>query len=263
MAKGKVKTVNVVGDIHGQIKYFEEVIKGKRNLILLGDYVDLGLNSKEVLYKVRGLLKSPTNRAILGNHDEQFLRFLTTNLDEVWHIQWLEEKSYQTYESFLPKTHMKQFDDIINLYKKYGNDLFNDYKNFKKVNDKWLKIREYMWDKHESVLVMLSKLPIYIEEGEYVFVHAGVDLRKNSKEWWKTPSNRMMRVFKEFINEENKTNKTFVVGHTSSYRASRELGLGQHHGILDLSKDKKHRKIFCDNGSPFKKLELLTLKIKV
>lgn len=257
-----MKTYNVVGDIHGQIKYFEEAIKGKRNLILLGDYVDLGLNSKEVLYKVRDLLKVKSNQAIIGNHDEQFLRFLTTNLDEVWYIKWLEEKSYQTYESFLPKTEMKHFDDIINLYKEYGDELFSDYKNFKKVNDKWYKIRQYMWDKHESVLTMLSKLPVYIEIGDYLFVHGGVDLRKYGKEWWKTPSNRMVRTFTEYILEPNTTNKIIVTGHTSTYRVARELGLGQHHGILDLSKDKKHRKIFCDNGMPFKKVELLTLKIK-
>lgn len=256
-----VKTYNVIGDIHGQITYFEEITKGKRNLILLGDYVDLGLNSKEVLYKVRDLLKNKNNQAILGNHDEQFLRFLGTNLDEVWHVKWLEEKSYQTYESFLNKEMMKNFDDIINIYKKKGDKLFDEYKDFKYVNVKWQKVREYMWSRHESVLVMLSQLPLYIEVGDYVFVHAGVDLKQYGKEWWKTPSHKMMRVYTEFINEENKTGKVFVVGHTSSYRASRELGLGQHHGILDLSKDKKHKKIFCDCGSPFKKLELLTLKI--
>lgn len=257
-----MKTYNVVGDIHGQIKYFEEAVKGKRNLILLGDYVDLGVNSKEVLYKVRDILKNKNNQAIIGNHDEQFLRFLTTNLESVWNVQWLEEKSYQTYESFLPKAEMKHFDDIINLYKKEREKLFDDYKNFKKVNDKWLKIREYMWDKHESVLVMLSKLPVYIEIKDYLFVHAGVDLRKHKEEWWKTPSNRMVRVYSEYITEENLTNKVIVTGHTSSYRASKELGFGQHFGVLDLSKDKKHRKVFCDCGMPFKKIEVFQLQIK-
>ncbi|ASF39375.1 serine/threonine protein phosphatase [Halobacillus halophilus] len=70
----------VVSDIHGDIEKFEDVLQEasynpqEDQLILLGDYVDRGPCSRDVVAKVIDLVKNDGAIAIKGNHDDLFIR---------------------------------------------------------------------------------------------------------------------------------------------------------------------------------------------
>ncbi|KGP71296.1 metallophosphoesterase family protein [Pontibacillus yanchengensis] len=70
----------VVSDIHGEFYKLEEVLQEasfdskEDQLILLGDYIDRGPYSREVVAKVKELVEKQGAIAIKGNHDDLFIR---------------------------------------------------------------------------------------------------------------------------------------------------------------------------------------------
>src|SRR5699024_5633956 len=73
-----MKRILAISDIHGELKLFDSLLEklnydaDEDQLILLGDYIDRGPNSKGVLNRVSELKR---NGAIVlrGNHDEMML----------------------------------------------------------------------------------------------------------------------------------------------------------------------------------------------
>lgn len=110
----------VIGDIHGRIEALKEVLrKSKFNykedeLIILGDVVDGGVNTYEV---VEELLKIKNRTFIIGNHDEWFMNHIRTG----WSSElWLSQGGRATIDSYsknnklkLPKTHHDFFNSGI------------------------------------------------------------------------------------------------------------------------------------------------------
>jgi serine/threonine protein phosphatase 1 len=76
------ETIYVIGDIHGCFKMFEKLMEEiswqpeKDKLIFLGDYIDRGPDSKEVVEYIVGLKKKYSNiRCLLGNHEICLLNY--------------------------------------------------------------------------------------------------------------------------------------------------------------------------------------------
>jgi serine/threonine protein phosphatase 1 len=74
----------VVGDIHGCLDMFRGLMDKidwdpvKDGLILLGDYIDRGNDSKGVVDYIIGLKKiSPNIQCLMGNHEELFLNYIS------------------------------------------------------------------------------------------------------------------------------------------------------------------------------------------
>ncbi len=89
----------VVGDIHGQIKLMENVIKEfkDRKLLFAGDIIDRG-DGKNCLK----LLKESGARSLLGNHEQmaiEFLRAPKENLITYYNI-WMANGGLETLKSF-------------------------------------------------------------------------------------------------------------------------------------------------------------------
>lgn len=173
-AKGisiKEQKVFLISDIHGSFKEFEELLKHipKDCLILfLGDYVDRGANSKKVLYKIMELVKSGKALAIKGNHEELFESFMQYPVD--YSRTYLRDNigGYNTLTSLV--------DDSIDFKTTYSNTpkFYNEVA--KNINEN-----------HNELLEFISNLYTYIEMGDYVFVHAGinpdyVDFKQTSKD---------------------------------------------------------------------------------
>jgi len=67
-----------IGDIHGCLAALETVLGGidpqpEDTLVTLGDYVDRGMHSREVIERLMALREECRLVPILGNHDEMFL----------------------------------------------------------------------------------------------------------------------------------------------------------------------------------------------
>jgi len=124
----------VIGDIHGRFNALKQVLSkskfdyNKDKLIILGDVVDGGKNTKEVIEE---LLKIKNKVFVLGNHDKWFLDYIKYLKAE---SIWINQGGRATFESyggiiasdgyiignteiikncFIPKTHIKFFENYV------------------------------------------------------------------------------------------------------------------------------------------------------
>ncbi|MFQ3545069.1 metallophosphoesterase family protein [Halobacillus rhizosphaerae] len=114
----------VVSDIHGEIEKLEKVLKeasycpDEDQLVLLGDYVDRGARSREVVEKVKELVEENGAIAIKGNHDDLFIR---SKYEEealnLWRMNGAAStvKSYEGLSEEM-KEHQDWMEDHLRLY---------------------------------------------------------------------------------------------------------------------------------------------------
>lgn len=92
-----------MSDIHGNLDAFERALRfvtSYSTLVLLGDYVDEGPSSKQVLEQLYQLDHDPTLKTIIlfGNHDEWFYQWLHT--PELAPTAYASEIGWATISSF-------------------------------------------------------------------------------------------------------------------------------------------------------------------
>jgi serine/threonine protein phosphatase 1 len=88
----------VIGDVHGCLPLMERMLRQApedHRIILVGDYVDRGENSAEVL---RELSTRPDIVCLKGNHEDMLLRFLQDPVREGG--RWIRYGGLQTLASF-------------------------------------------------------------------------------------------------------------------------------------------------------------------
>ncbi|HEX7063918.1 MAG TPA: metallophosphoesterase family protein [Bacillales bacterium] len=149
-----MKRTLVISDIHGELEKFERLLEtasyhpGEDQLILLGDYIDRGPNSKAVVDKAIQL-KEEGAIVLKGNHDDMMEKAFE---DENQIRRWLRNGGIQTLESYgyeLPETA-----DLDRLIAKMAP--------LKKT------------EKVEQHLTFFCNLGHYHETEDYIFVHGGV-----------------------------------------------------------------------------------------
>lgn len=151
----------VIGDIHGCIGLLDSLlnrIQGDHPVVCVGDYVDRGTHSAQVLRRVRKLESDEPNRftCLLGNHERMLLGFLE---DPVGNAAWLRHGGLQTLDSFgVARVSEKSPDQNLtatrdSLARAMGDKLIN-----------WLGDR-----------------PLLFESGNVAVVHAAADPRVTMK----------------------------------------------------------------------------------
>lgn len=151
-----MKRTLVMSDIHGELKMFERLLSdlsydpNQDELILLGDYVDRGPKSKNVLDKVIEL-QAQGALVLKGNHEDMMVKALTTDDERVWK-NWINHnggtatlKSYGFTESEFTVLEEEEFIKPV-------------------LNSEAL-------DQHIKFIKSLDHI---IEKDNYIFVHAGV-----------------------------------------------------------------------------------------
>lgn len=95
------QSVSVVGDIHGQIGCLDALVDKlppESRWIFVGDYIDRGDHSAQVLGRLREIsLSRPETVFLLGNHEEMMLSFLQ---DPAAGNRWMRHGGLQTIASF-------------------------------------------------------------------------------------------------------------------------------------------------------------------
>ena len=167
-----MKRILVVSDIHGELEKFIQLLwKAKFNshkdqLILLGDYVDRGPNSKETVEYIIGLVKNHHAIALRGNHDEMFLDWLD-NKDSQIDLDYLRNGGMTTLQSY--------------------------FSEIKTLNE----VREYIKKHYQYHIQFLRILPYYYETDKFVFVHAGIN--PLYEDWKLTPKEEMVWIRELFF----------------------------------------------------------------
>ncbi|MCM8542050.1 MAG: serine/threonine protein phosphatase [Lentisphaeraceae bacterium] len=149
-----------IGDIHGNytcLKALIDKISPDKNdtLIFLGDYIDRGMFSKQVIEEIIALQQVTNIVALKGNHE---IMMLSSRNDDDCFNQWMGYGGFDTVAS-------------------YESDF-----NFKNWAN---QIPDSHWDFLENTIP-------YFENEKYIFVHASIDANKDMKEqeddflYWKS-----------------------------------------------------------------------------
>ena len=116
-----------IGDIHGCVKSLEVLMADllaqfgtDRTYVFLGDYVDRGPHSKEVVDYLLALNKEYSCVFLRGNHDAMLLNYVE---DKTW-LKWFENGGTATMESYrkalgkeqIPLEHLRFFTNTRLFY---------------------------------------------------------------------------------------------------------------------------------------------------
>ncbi|MFC5451649.1 metallophosphoesterase [Paenibacillus aestuarii] len=184
----------VISDIHGCYDEFNNLLalvdykKNEDLLLLLGDYVDRGARSKDVVEKVLQLVQGGNVIAIRGNHDQRFIDVMTSE-DETVKMKFFQHGGLTTLESYCGISLMGMSDEE-KLH--YGKEYIN--KNFKH---------------HIS---FLNNLPFYYEDKEHIYVHAG--LNPSFENWQEQSEYDFMYIKEHFLINPTVVDKIVLFGHT-------------------------------------------------
>lgn len=216
----------VIGDVHGELKTLQELINNlpkDAEIIFVGDLIDRGPNSKEVIAYIR----ENNFKTVLGNHEDMMIAFsdkVLKNLFEgknyfVNSLNWLKNGGLKTLESYGIVTIDQQsnkahFSKNKRLYKKFFDDV------------RWLRT-----------------LPLYIQldnitnEGQPIVVsHAPIadqwhDIKNNhipAKILWnrKPPedTSQVFNIFGHSIVEEVDVSKGYINVDTGCHKRNGDAG---------------------------------------
>lgn len=216
--------VYAIGDVHGRRDLLEKLIDQidedsqslpegtKRLLVFLGDYIDRGLQSKDVIdFMLSDRMQAFERVFLMGNHEEALLRFLN---DVNFGKQWVRYGGAETLYSYglQPPQNSRaamQSHDAMEAFKRA----------WEKV---WTEFRNRLPEKH---LQFYQNLQHYFVTGDYLFVHAG--LRPGEPLENQTVRD-MLWIREEFLDAEEQFPQVVVHGHTPTdaiFRDDRRIGL--------------------------------------
>ena len=209
-------------------------------IVFLGDYVDRGTQSKEVINFCYSLLNNNQIIFLLGNHDIAFVNSIINAVDfDLSAIEWLSQNSIETLQSYqidCSEIEHLTIDDLLNLktkldIKKRFFYLLKDLNLFRESND------------FKNLKNFILNCQLYYETQDYIFSHSGglhfLKPEENTLEQWIWSRDFQKRKF---------NNKTYVVGHTPTLNGEIEY--------LDSNIIK------CDTGSVFNNKKLPFIKLK-
>jgi serine/threonine protein phosphatase 1 len=239
----KISRILAISDIHGCHDEFNALLREvnynpeEDKLILLGDYVDRGFKSKEVVEQVKNLVEEWNIIALRGNHDQMFLDAMFKNEDELW----LNNGGFQTVESYV------------------GSDWFENGFN----PNEYFKAKEFIHNHYSHHLKFLKTLKVYHETDNHIFVHAGLH-PLYSDDWKNQPTENFLWIRNVFLNNKTNLDKTVIHGHTPNlylhetediYFGDGKIGIdggccfGYQLNALEINNDKDYQTHFAIKGS--------------
>ncbi|PNY21817.1 diadenosine tetraphosphatase [Streptococcus parauberis] len=170
--------IYAISDIHGYYSKLQNALKKidlsvqDSRLIILGDMIDVGSDSKRVLELIMALEKKYSNQIItlLGNHEEWFISWINGEIQSGNYTSYSTGIGANTINSFISTNEKSR---VINSIL---NDLsIPDEAYLHRID---LKIKEIIVERYSELINwLLQKVddPRYFETPKQIFVHAGID----------------------------------------------------------------------------------------
>lgn len=154
--------IYAIGDIHGQLEQLHKVLdKIERDggpnakIVFLGDYVDRGPNSKDVIELLADGVKSGKNwHCILGNHDRMFSMFM----EDYPRTDYRLKPGYDWFHERIGG---------VETLASYGIDADIDRRIYQLHEDAQEAVPQHHLD-------FIKNMPLTLTAGELLFVHAGI-----------------------------------------------------------------------------------------
>lgn len=185
--------VVAVGDLHGRLDLLETLWQQidaasrlssarHRTLIFLGDYVDRGLHSSQVIDRLLEGFSGFETIFLKGNHDETLLQFLTDpSIGDAW----------------------RNFG---------GLETLRSYGIVHPPGKSWAETRSELSAAIPKAHVdFLKNLKLHVSVGDYLFVHAGIKPRVRLEEQREYD---LLWIREEFLDSDANFGRIVVHGHT-------------------------------------------------
>ncbi|WP_027084428.1 metallophosphoesterase family protein [Cohnella panacarvi] len=191
----------IISDIHGCIDEFNELLDNVRfnrnsdQLILLGDYVDRGPASKDVVERTMELVLQDNAIALRGNHDQRLVDLVLGDEAAV-KAKFREHGGLQTLQSYIGFTGTEITDEAIH------------------------QARERIGHAYGRHIEFLRRLPLYYEDDAHIYVHAG--LNPNYPNWKEQPERDFMYIKGDFYLHRTHVDKKVVFGHSRAEEIHRK-----------------------------------------
>lgn len=230
--------IYVVPDIHGEysklinvMEKINKVRKPSETIVFLGDYVDRGDRSKDVVNYMFKLLSNDDNVvALLGNHDDVFYSIMeSSDRLEFHHIEWLSRYCIETLSSY----------GVSTLPLKYNSVEDNIRYNFDFIKEELIKLKKS--EDYRKFKILIANCRKYYKEDKYIFSHSGGVSYKPIEE----QSLDELLWSRDF--KPRNDDYTYVCGHTPT--SSREV---EENGSM----------LMCDVGAVFGHTELPLIKLE-
>lgn len=185
-----MKRLVMISDIHGCVDAFIALLEkldfnnDHDQLILLGDYVDRGPNSKETVELVMKLVSQSGAVALRGNHDQRLVDLVFQD-DDLIRKKFIEHGGLPTLHS---------------------------YCGYKVEADKLDTAIAFIRTQYSKHLEFLRTCPLYHEDEHHIYVHAG--LNPAFYNWKEQPSTDFMYIKEDFHQHSFSLSKRIVFGHT-------------------------------------------------
>jgi serine/threonine protein phosphatase 1 len=184
----------VISDIHGCYEHWTNLLKKinfnpkEDRLILLGDYLDRGNQSKEVIEETMRMVLAGEAIALRGNHDQRFVDWVNTT--HAYHdTKFIEHGGLQTINSYC--------DNKLQLLDIQNPDVLEQAK---------AAIRK----RYREHIIFLDSLPLYYEDAHHIYVHAG--LNPFYKNWQEQPEKDFIWIRDAFVKQPTVVDKIVVFG---------------------------------------------------
>ena len=204
------KQAFVIGDIHGMNQELKEILTywqpSQEELVFLGDYIDRGPNSRETLNTVHKLNTKLKAHTLRGNHEQMLLDFLN-NPQEKWPLYFANHGT-TTLSQLLKINEEAVFSQRAASY-------------VDQINRYYPHLRDW-----------LDGLPYYYEFGDFVCVHAGLDLSLDN--WLQTSQRDFLWIRDNFLEASNQTGRQIIFGHTPTLLLHNQAGIWQDDGKIGI-----------------------------
>ncbi len=187
--------IYAIGDVHGRLDCLERLFTdiqsdiqarpvSSSKTVMLGDYVDRGPDSRGVLDFLIAQSDNPDVICLRGNHDDRLLEFVEA--PDEFSEGFLRYGGWETLASYGVTASLFRR-NVANLSRSMAKRMPGSHKKF------------------------LSRLPLFYEEGDYFFCHAGVrpGVALHNQE-----KHDLMWIRGEFLGFEGSFGKVVVHGHT-------------------------------------------------
>lgn len=231
--------IYAMSDIHGCIeelrKQMEQVeLSGDNRIVFLGDYIDYGDSSYQVLKYIWNLQKEYGEKKVIvlkGNHEQMFLEWIDDyknpysdgTEDDLIFNDWLRsdfEYGANTIKTFISENQM---------------DFLNQISRTSSLETISKEAVQMVLSNNKEMIKWIRKMPSYFEAENQIFVHAGVD--EEAREYWMWGTSDSILLGK-FPATKGKFCKTIVAGHVGT-------------GTRDLADDRSYHDVYYDGESHY------------
>ena len=231
--------IYAMSDIHGCIEDLQKQMKqvdlsGDNRIVFLGDYIDYGDSSYQVLQYIWDLQKQYGDEKVIvlkGNHEQMFLEWI----DDYRNPYPDGAEDYMTFNDWLRTDFEHGANTIGTFISSQQMDFLNQISRTCSLETISRETVQMILSGYEDLIWWLKGMPSYYEAENQIFVHAGVD--EEAGEYWMWGTSDYILLSK-FPATKGKFYKTIIAGHVGT-------------GSRDLADDRNYHDVYFDGESHY------------